>query len=128
MLEIANPMVEIASSYIDSVILVAFVFAISLFLGFALNGKSRRTRLLFNLLGMLFIAVAGLEKIGWTVRPWSTGSPAEAWNDLLFRVIFLVGLGLVLVSWTMAFLEARPRGREERHGEPRPAEHQVSNV
>jgi hypothetical protein len=117
-------MIEVASSYLDSLILVAFVFAISAFLGYALNGKPRRTRLLFNLAGLLFIAIAGLEKIGWTVHPWSTGSPAEVWNDLLFRIFFLAGLALLFVSWTQAFLEGGSRGPAKKRDESQ-VEHHV---
>ncbi len=109
-------MIQVLDSYIVSAILIACVFAVSLLLGLALGRKSRRTRLLLNLMGVLLMAVAALEKIGWTVRPWSIGSPAEAWNDLSFRVVFLFGLGLLIVSWTMAFLRARLQKAERRRG------------
>jgi hypothetical protein len=102
-------MIEVCTSYIGSAILIAFVFALSLLVGLALKGKSKRTGLLFSLAGALLMAIAALEKIGWTLRPWSRGSPAEALNDLSFRVLFLFGLGLLLVSWTIAFLRNGPR-------------------
>jgi len=120
-------MISISTSYIVSAILVACVFAVSLLLGFALNGKSRRTRLFFNLTGLFFAAIAILEKLGWSAHPWSAGSPAQALNDLYFRICFLLGTGLWFVSWTMAFLESRPR-RSAKKLEPIAVEHQFSDI
>lgn len=109
-------MIEIFTSYIISAILIASVFAISLLLGLTLAGRSRRARLLFGLAGIVLIAVAALEKLGWTVRPWTHGSPAEALNDLTFRLVFLTGLGLLFLSWTMSFLREGLRGSSRPRG------------
>lgn len=119
-------MIEVCTSYIGSAILIAFVFALSLLGGLALKGKSRRTGLLFSLAGTILTAIATLEKIGWTLRPWSRGSPAEALNDLSFRVLFLFGLGLLLVSWTMAFLRNGPRKSADSLSRPISMESQFS--
>jgi hypothetical protein len=54
------------------------------------------------LIGIVIVAIALLEKAGWSVRPWSLGSPAAAFNDLLFRVLFLIGVGFLFVSWAAA--------------------------
>jgi hypothetical protein len=96
-------MVEVSGSYIVSVLLVAFVLVISVALGFVLRRQGRRARLFFNVAGTLLIGVAVLEKIGWSVHPWVAGSPAQAWDDTLFRILWLIGLGLLLISWTISF-------------------------
>ena len=98
-------MVEVSGCYIVSGLLVAFVLVISVVLGFVLRGQGRRTRLLFNVAGTLLIAVAVLEKIGWSVHPGVAGSPAQAWDDMWFRVVSLIGLGLLLISWMISFYE-----------------------
>jgi hypothetical protein len=88
-------MPEVLFAYAISALLVAIVFVIAFVLGRALSGA----RPFLNLIGMLIVAIAVLEKAGWSVRPWTAGSPAQAFNDLLFRVLLLVGFGLLFVSW-----------------------------
>jgi hypothetical protein len=102
-------MSEVIGAYFIAVLLVAIVFVIAFLVGYALRGASYRTRLLFNLVGIVILAVAVIEKVGWSVRPWSAGSPAAAFNDLLFRVLALVGVGLLFVSWTIALGNREPR-------------------
>ena len=129
-------MFAIGVSYFVSAILVAFVLVAALLIGYALPrgrnhaGTARRARLFFALAGTILIAVAGLEKVGWSVHPWAPGSPAEAWNDLLFRVIALIGLGLLLIAWTLAFIQAgrtdEAAGRLESRRELRPFPEQIS--
>jgi len=120
-------MILVTTSYIVSAILVACVFAISLLLGLALSKKSRRTRLLFSGAGMLIIAIASLERVGWAQHPWSPGSPAQAWNDLCFRILFLCGFGSLFISWTVAFLQAAPRSVSEKSRERRLVEYPTTN-
>jgi hypothetical protein len=96
-------MSEVFGAYSIAVLLVAIVFVIALVLGFTLRGASYRARLLLNLVGIVILGTAVLEKAGWSVRPWSAGSPAAAFNDTLFRVLALAGIGLLFLSWTIAF-------------------------
>ena len=91
-------MPEVLFAYAISALLVAIVFVIAFVLGRALSGA----RPFLNLIGMLILAIALLEKAGWSVRPWSLGSPAAAFNDLLFRVLLLAGFGLLFASWAAA--------------------------
>jgi hypothetical protein len=102
-------MTEVFGAYAIAVLLVAIVFVVAFVLGLALRGASYRTRLFLNLIGLLILAIAVLEKAGWSVRPWSLGSPAAAFNDTLFRVLFLVGVGLLLLAWTIALGNREPR-------------------
>jgi hypothetical protein len=102
-------MPEVIGAYFIAVLLVAIVFVIAFLIGYALRGASYRTRLLLNLIAMVILATAVLEKAGWSVRPWSAGSPAAAFNDTLFRVLALVGVGLLFVSWTIALGNREPR-------------------
>jgi len=95
-------MPEVLSAYSIAILLVAIVFVIAFVIGLALRGASNRTRLFINLIGMLILAIAVLEKAGWSVRPWTLGSPAAAFNDTLFRILLLAGVGLLFVSWTIA--------------------------
>jgi hypothetical protein len=102
-------MPEVIGAYFIAVLLVAIAFVIAFLIGYALRGASYRTRLLLNLIAMVILATAVLEKAGWSVRPWSAGSPAAAFNDTLFRVLALVGVGLLFVSWTIALGNREPR-------------------
>jgi hypothetical protein len=102
-------MPEVISAYLIAVLLVAIVFAIAFLIGYTLRGASYRTQLLFNLIGIVILAIAVLEKAGWSVRPWSAGSPAAAFNDTLFRVLALTGLGFLFVSWIIALGNREPR-------------------
>jgi hypothetical protein len=91
-------MPEVLFAYAIAALLVAIVFVIAFLLGRALSGA----RPFLNLIGMLIVAIALLEKAGWSVRPWTAGSPAQALNDLLFRILLLVGFGLLFASWAAA--------------------------
>jgi hypothetical protein len=91
-------MPEVLFAYAFAALLVAIVVVVALVLSRAVQGA----RPVLNLIGMLIVVIALLEKAGWSVRPWSLGSPAAALNDLLFRVVFLVGVGFLFVSWAAA--------------------------
>jgi len=91
-------MPEVLFAYAIAALLVAIVFVIAFVLGRAFGGA----RPFLNLIGIVIVAIALLEKAGWSVRPWSLGSPAAAFNDLLFRVLFLAGVGFLFVSWAAA--------------------------
>ena len=102
-------MSEVISAYFIAVLLVAVVFVIAFLIGYVLRGASYRLQLLLNLIGIVILAVAVLEKMGWSVRPWTAGSPADLFNDTLFRVLALAGVGLLFVSWTIALGNREPR-------------------
>jgi hypothetical protein len=102
-------MSEVISAYFIAVLLVAAVFVIAFLIGYTLRGASYRSRLLLNLVGFVILATALLEKAGWSVRPWTLGSPAAAFNDTLFRVLALTGVGFLFVSWTIALGNREPR-------------------
>jgi hypothetical protein len=102
-------MSEVIGAYFIAVLFVALVFVVAFLIGYTLRGASYRTRLLLNLVGFVIIATAVLEKAGWSVRPWSAGSPAAAFNDTLFRVLALTGVGFLFISWTIALGNREPR-------------------
>jgi hypothetical protein len=58
---------------------------------------------------MVILATAILEKVGWSVRPWTAGSPAAAFNDSFFRILLLVAVGLLFISWAIALGNRDPR-------------------
>jgi hypothetical protein len=89
-------MPDVLLAYAIAALLVAIVFAVAFFVG---RGISARTGAFVKLIGGVILAIALLEKAGWSSRPWTAGSPAAAFNDLLFRVLFLVGFGLLVASW-----------------------------
>ena len=91
-------MSEVIAAYLIAALLVAIVFVIAFVLGLAFRGA----RPFLNVIGIAIVAIALLEKAGWSSRPWTVGSPAAAFNDLLFRVLFLVGVGFLFVSWAAA--------------------------
>ena len=102
-------MSEVISAYLIAVLPVAIVFVIAFLIGYTLRGASYRTRLVLNLIGIVVLGTAVLEKAGWSVRPWTLGSPAAAFNDTLFRILFLVGVGFLFISWTIALGNREPR-------------------
>ena len=102
-------MSEVIGAYFIAVLLVAAVFVIAFLIGYTLRGASYRTRLLLNLIGIVILATAVLEKAGWSARPWTAGSPAAAFNDTLFRILALTGVGFLFVSWTIALGNREPR-------------------
>jgi hypothetical protein len=99
----------VISAYFIAVLLVAAVFVVAFLIGYTFRGASYRSRLLLNLVGFVILATAVLEKAGWSVRPWTLGSPAAAFNDTLFRVLALTGVGFLFVSWTIALGNREPR-------------------
>jgi hypothetical protein len=102
-------MFEVISAYFIAALLVAVVFVIAFLIGYTLRGASYRTRLLLNLIGTIIAAAAVVEKAGWSVRPWALGSAAAAFNDTMFRVLALIGLGFFFVAWTIAFANREQR-------------------
>ncbi len=92
-------MPDVLLAYAIAALLVAVVFVIA----FVLVSAIRGARPFLNLIGMVIIAIALLEKAGWSTRPWTVGSPAAAFNDLLFRILLLLGFGLLFAAWTAAF-------------------------
>jgi hypothetical protein len=61
-------MPEVLFAYAIAALLVAIVFVIAFVLGRALSGA----RPFLNVIGMLIVAIALLEKAGWSVRQPST--------------------------------------------------------
>ena len=85
-------MPDVLLAYAVAALLVAIVFVVAFLIGRAVQGGR-----FAGLVGLVIIGLALLEKAGWSVRPWTHGSPAEAFNDLLFRILFLAGFGLLVV-------------------------------
>jgi hypothetical protein len=86
---------DILLAYALAALLVAIVFVIAFFIG-----KATRGGRFIGLVGAFLVGTALLEKAGWSAHHWTPGSPAEAISDLLFRILFLVGFGLIVVSCT----------------------------
>jgi hypothetical protein len=98
-------MPDVLLAYSIAALLVAIVFVIAFPIGLALRGAGP----FLNLIGILLVAIAVLEKAGWSTRPWTAGSPAAAFNDLLFRIVFLVGVGFLFAAWAAARRNRDPR-------------------
>jgi hypothetical protein len=101
-------MPDVLLAYSISALLVAIVFVAAWLLGRTLQGASQHSRVLLNLSAGVILAIALLEKAGWSVRPWTLGSPAAVFNDLVFRILLLAGFGLLVVAW-IAALGTGPR-------------------
>lgn len=102
-------MPEVLAAYSIAILLVAIILILAFLIGRSMRGASHRTRAFLNLIGGVILAVALLEKAGWSVRPWAAGSPAAYFNDVVFRVLLLAGFGLLFVSWTAALADRSPR-------------------
>jgi hypothetical protein len=102
-------MPDVLLAYAIAALLVAIVFVLAFLVGLALRDALPRSRVMLTMIGGVLLAIALLEKAGWSARPWTLGSPAAGFNDLLFRVLFLVGFGLLFVSWTIALRNCKPR-------------------
>jgi hypothetical protein len=90
-------MPDVLLAYAFAVLLVAIAFVVAFLIGRAVRGGR-----LAGLAGLILVAIALLEKTGWSTRSWRPGSPAAVFDDLLFRIIFLVGFGLLVIAWTAA--------------------------
>jgi hypothetical protein len=93
-------MLDVLLAYAIAALFVAAVFVIAFVI--ASRDASGRARVFLTITGGAIAAIALLEKAGWSTRPWTAGSPAAAFNDLLFRIMFLAGFGLLFVSWSIA--------------------------
>lgn len=91
-------MPDVLLAYSIAALLVALVFIVAFVLGLVFSGS----RPFLNIIGMVIVAIALLEKAGWSARPWTLGSPAAVFNDLLFRVLLLAGFGFLFVSGSIA--------------------------
>jgi hypothetical protein len=98
-------MPDVLFAYSIAALLVAIVFVIAFLIGLAFRGALP----FLNLIGILLLAIALLEKAGWSTRPWTAGSPAAAFNDLLFRIVFLLGVGFLFAAWASARRSRDPR-------------------
>jgi|SRR5580704_6852486 hypothetical protein len=98
-------MPDVLLAYAIAALLVAIVFVIAFLIGLAFRGALP----FLNLIGILLLAIALLEKAGWSTRPWTAGSPAAAFNDLLFRIVFLLGVGFLFAAWASARRSRDPR-------------------
>jgi hypothetical protein len=95
-------MLQVVSAYLLATVLVLAVLCVAVLIALATKSSRRgRFHLFLSIIGTILIAVGGLEKMGWTTRPWSLGSPAQHFNDLLFRVVWLAGFGFLFVAWTI---------------------------
>jgi hypothetical protein len=101
-------MPDVLLAYSVAALLVAIVFVIAFLLGLSMRGAPVKTRVVLNLIAGVILATALLEKAGWSARHWSLGSPADEFNNLLFRVLLLVGFGLLFVSRTAALGNREP--------------------
>jgi hypothetical protein len=89
-------MPDVLLAYALSALLVAIVFVVAFFIGRSVGGGR-----FLGVVGIILVGIALLEKAGWSVRPWTLGSPAAAFNDLLFRILFLVGFGLLVAAFAV---------------------------
>lgn len=86
-------MPDVLLAYALAALLTVIVFVFAFFIGKAVHAGR-----FVGFLGLILVALALFEKAGWSVRPWTHGSAAEGFNDLLFRVVFLAGFGLLVVA------------------------------
>jgi hypothetical protein len=95
-------MLEVVSAYLLATVLVLAVLCVAVLIALAAkSSRWGRFHRFLSMIGTMLIAVGGLEKMGWTTRPWSLGSPAQHLNDLLFRIVWLAGFGFLFVAWTI---------------------------
>ena len=101
-------MLEVAIAYFVSAIFVGCVLLLTVFGASVLRGRvGIRARVVMIVLGTLLIGISGLEKMGWAARPWAVGSPAQHFDDILFRVVWLTGIGLNFMG-SLLWLVNRP--------------------
>lgn len=97
-------MPDVLLAYTLAALLVVVVFVAGFF-----AGRAARAGRFAGFVGLILAALAVLEKAGWSVRPWTHGSAAEALNDLLFRIVFLAGFGFLVAAWAAAVRNSGPR-------------------
>jgi hypothetical protein len=101
-------MLEVALQYLISAIAVGCVlFLVILVTSLASSRAGVRGRLAFALLGTLLVDIAGFEKMGWLSRSWGLGSPAQHFDDVMFRVVWLTGVGFMFIGGMIRLLERR---------------------
>jgi hypothetical protein len=112
-------MLEVTAAYLLSAVLILCVLCLGSLIGsIAIRANSERFSLYVFLIGAILIGVAGLEKMGWTVRPWAVGSPAQRFDDLLFRIVWLAGFGFIFTGWTARYRMRRRLAAESREAMP----------
>jgi hypothetical protein len=119
-----NPLVlQVISAYLLATVLVLIVLCMAVLIALAAKwSRWGRFHLFLSIIGTILIAVGGLEKMGWTTRPWSLGSPAQHFNDLVFRIVWLAGFGFLFVAWTIRMRMRREPLPHESYNRERNAE------
>jgi hypothetical protein len=116
-------MLQVVSAYLLATVLVLVVVCVAVLIALAAkSSRWRRFHLFLSIIGTILIAIGGLEKMGWTTRPWSLGSPAQHFNDLLFRIVWLAGFGFLFVAWTIRMRMRREPLPHESYDRERTAE------
>jgi hypothetical protein len=109
-------MLEVVSAYLFAAALVLAVLCVAILAALAASPSRRgRLPLTIRIAGMVLIAIGGLEKMGWASRPWAPGSPAQYFDDLVFRIVWLAGFGLVFAAWMMRSRMRREPSLHESH-------------
>ncbi|HEY7335281.1 MAG TPA: hypothetical protein VH639_10375 [Bryobacteraceae bacterium] len=112
-------MLEVAAAYLLSSVLILCVLCLGSLIGFiAIRVNSERFPLYLFLIGAILIGIAGLEKMGWAVRPWAVGSPAQQFDDLLFRIVWLAGFGFIFTGWAAQYRMRRRSAAESQEAVP----------
>ena len=125
-------MSEVASAYLVATLFVGCVLVVALLIASAIRNRlGARGRLTLILFGTLLIGIAALERVGWPVHPWQPGSPAQHFDDLLFRILWLGGLGVLFVACWAAGMQQRqapPRSASSRSEEEITAERKMPRL
>jgi|SRR5215467_14436773 len=105
-------MLDVAIAYFVSTIAVGCVLLVTLVAASALRSRiGVHARVVLILLGTFLIGIAGFEKLGWAARPWAVGSPAQQFDDIMFRVVWLTGIGLTFMGWMLWLVNRRESSR-----------------
>jgi hypothetical protein len=101
-------MLDVAAQYLISAIAVGCALLVAILVAsLARSRPGVRGRLALALLGTLLVGIAGFEKMGWSARPWALGSPAQYFDDVMFRVVWLTGISFIFIGGLARLLERR---------------------
>src|SRR5215469_7073543 len=110
-------MLEVASAYLLATVLVGCALLAAVAIALVVGRRAGiHGRIALLVVGVLLLGISGLERAGWSARPWRVGSPAQEFDDLLFRVVWLTGAGFIFLAAALRLIQ-KPNGPPRVNGE-----------
>jgi hypothetical protein len=94
---------QVLCSYAKALAGVGVAIVVGLYGGFVMRSKfswNETSIVIFRCISVGLLATSALGRLGWIIQTWGGNSQAERFNMWLFRVLYLVGLILTVVSFS----------------------------